>query len=463
VRRLPSGWVLCFVFACQHMAVGQEASSTQTAAPDSQAAAGQVAAGQAPETVSAEVAKAEAAIVKADYKAAEPILDSWLAAHPADARALFDAGYLADAEGRNPDAVALYRKAVAASPDSFEAQISLGLLLARMGNPSQARPPLWAAANLNSATIDPAAKARAWRALARIDLSGFDAVNSGPGTAPAVNPDPAQASIDLLEALKLSPETADDTLLAASLAEANHDDAGAESAYRRALGKNPESGVASAGLAHLLMARKKYPQAEELLAPAVKKSPDDPALTAQLAAAMVAQDKADALPLLQQFHQKHPQEAVITRMLAEVLSDAGEYAGSDQLYGTLLAASPKDSVLLSSHGQNLIRLRRYPEAVKVFERATEIDESNGEAWNGLAFASFQTHQPEITLHALTIRSKYLPESAIIYFLWATAYDTLHDKKQAAAYYHRFLDSASGKFPDQEWQARQRLALLEKAS
>jgi hypothetical protein len=54
-----------------------------------------------------------------------------------------------------------------------------------------------------------------------------------------------------------------------------------------------------------------------------------------------------------------------------------------------------------------------------------------------------------------------PESPATYFLWATAYDTLHDKEQAAAYYHHFLDAAAGKFPDQEWQARQRLLLLEK--
>jgi tetratricopeptide (TPR) repeat protein len=194
---------------------------------------------------------------------------------------------------------------------------------------------------------------------------------------------------------------------------------------------------------------------------ALKKAPDDTALTAQLAAVLVAQDKADALPLLQQFHQKHPQEKAITRMLAEVEADAGEYADSDQLYTVLLTATPKDEALLAGHGQNLIRLHRYAEALKVFQTATEIDETDGDAWNGMAFAAFQTHQPAITLHALTVRSKYLPETATIDFLWATAYDTLHDKKQAVAYYHRFLESAAGKLPDQEWQARQRLALLEK--
>jgi hypothetical protein len=60
-----------------------------------------------------------------------------------------------------------------------------------------------------------------------------------------------------------------------------------------------------------------------------------------------------------------------------------------------------------------------------------------------------------------MRSKFLPEVPSTYFLWATSYDTMHDKVQAVAYYHHFLDSAGGKFPDQEWQAKQRLLLLEK--
>jgi tetratricopeptide (TPR) repeat protein len=390
-------------------------------------------------------------MAKSDWKTAEPILDTWLAAHPTDARALFDAGYLADAQDRNDSAVALYSKAVEANPKSFEAQISLGLLLARLGKPAEARPALEAATQLDPGPAGPLAKAKAWRALAQIEQRGIDA-----------KPDTAQASIDLIEALNLSPETPEDTLMAASLAEANGDAAGAEAAYRRLLKKDPDSAPGVAGLAHLLIAQKKYPEAEEMLRASLQKSPNDPALTAQLAAVLVAQDKADALPLLQQFHQKHPQDASITRMLAQVEADAGEYEKSDQLYVTLLAATPRDADLLAGHGQNLIRLHRYPEALKAFHSATEIDETNGEAWSGLAFAAFQTHQPDLTLHALTIRSKYLPESATIYFLWATAYDTLHDKKQAAAYYHRFLDSAAGKLPDQEWQARQRLALLEKS-
>ncbi len=395
--------------------------------------------------------QAEAALVRGDWKTARPLLETWLEKHPEDPVALFEAGYVADAEGnRTDDAIRFYEKAAGLDTQYFEPRISLGLLLARLGRSLEARPYLEAATALDPGPGGPTATAKAWRALARINLH--------PGNG---HPDAQQASIDLLQALKLTPETTADSLLTAQIAEASGDATEAETAYRKVLVADPTSVPASTGLVHLLIQQKKYEEAETRVRDALKIAPEDPALTAQLAAVLVAEDKAEALPVLQDFHKKRPNEPAITKMLAEVEADAGEYSESDALYITLLAAEPTNASLLTGHGQNLIRLRRYPEALKAFEQATQLDETNGEAWNGLAFAAFETHQPTITLHALTVRSKYLPENPTIYFLWATAYDTLHDKKQAVVYYHHFLDSAAGKLPDQEWQARQRLALLEK--
>jgi predicted Zn-dependent protease len=394
--------------------------------------------------VSEDVAEAEAAIMKSDWKTAETRLETWLAAHPVDARALFDSGYVADAQNRPDDAAGLYRRAVEANPQSFEAHVELGLLLARQGKLAEARPELAAAAELDAGVAGAAAKARAWRALAEIDRAD----------------DPAKASEDLLMALKLSPEIPADTLLAASLAEQTGQFDAAETAYRRLLAKDPKSAPANAGLAHLMIARKQYPEAESFLRAALAQSPGDPALTAQLATVLAAQDKAEALPLLQKLHADHPQDKAMTRMLAEVLAEAGDAAASDHYYIALLAASPEDTELLVAHGQNLLRQLKYVEALAVFDRTTRLDAANADAWSGLAFAASKTNQPSITLHALTMRSKYLPEIPSTYFLWATAYDTLHQKAEAAAYYHHFLDSAAGKFPNQEWQARQRLLLLE---
>ena len=400
--------------------------------------------------ISEQVVAAEAAISSSDWKTAESKLNVWLASHPQDARALFDAGYVADAENRPDDAAGFYRRAIAANPKSFEAHLSLGLLLARQGKQGEARQELAAATALDPGEGGPALKARAWRALAEIDRPG-----------PGHSGDASAASNELLEALKLSPETPADVLLAASLAEASGQDDAAEKAYRRLLDKDPASEEANAGLAHLMIHEKKYPQAETFLRAALEKRPDDPALTAQLATVLAAQDKAEALPLLQKLHAARPDDADVTGMLAETLGLAGDIAGSDELYVKLLSASPNDADLLVLHGQNLVRLGKYAEAVSTFDKATQIDPANSNGWSGLAFAASKINQPAVTLHALSMRSKFLPENASTYFLWATSYDSLHQKKEAAAYYHHFLEAAAGKFPNQEWQARQRLQLLEK--
>lgn len=398
-----------------------------------------------PAELAAPVQEAEVAIVKSDWKTAEAKLDPYLAAHPDDGRALFDAGYVADAQDRFDDAAGFYRRAAQVNVRSFEAHLSLGLLLARQGKLAEARPELLAATALDPGDGGPPLKARAWRALAQLDATS----------------DTIQASTELLEALKLTPETNADTLLAAQLAEATGQADIAEAAYRRLLAKDPKSAAAQAGLAHLLIAQKKYPEAETLLRAALTHAPDDPALTAQLASVLAAQDNAEALPMLEKLHDSRPQDAAITRMLADVRAEAGDISGSDKLYVVLLAAQPDDVDLLVAHGQNLTRQLKYAEALVAFDKASRLAPSDGDAWSGLAFAASKTGQPNVTLHALTMRSKVLPELPSTYFLWATAYDTLHEKEQAITYYHHFLDAAAGKFPDQEWQARQRLILLEK--
>ena len=402
-------------------------------------------AGSAPTSLDPAVADAEAAIARSDWATAQTKLAPYLVSHPTDARALFDAGYASDADNKVAQAEGYYGRAVSVDPKSFEAQLALGLLLARQGKLDEARSHLAAATELDPGPAGPATKARAWRAMAQIDRPN----------------DPSEASNDLLQALKLSPETPEDTLLAAELAEQTGDLDAAEKAYRRVLAEDAKNTDAAAGLGHILLMHKQYAEAETVLRAALAQKPDDPVLTAQLAASLVGQDNSDALPLLQKLHQAHPQDVSITRLLAQVLSEAGKSAESDQLYTQLIATIPGDAGLYDAHGENLIRQQKYQDAFAAFSHATEIDSTDADAWSGMAFAASKIGQPSIALHALTMRSKYLPENASTYFLWATSYDTLHDRSEAITYYHHFLQASAGKFPDQEWQARQRLLLLEK--
>ena len=142
--RTASYVLLCAFISGASAGLAQDSSSTT---PDSDA-----------QSLPAEVVAAEAAIATSDWKTAEAKLAPWLATHPGDARALFDAGYVADAQNRLDDAAGLYQRATDANPGSFEAHLLLGLLLARQGKPAEARTHLLAATKLNPGLAGPALK-----------------------------------------------------------------------------------------------------------------------------------------------------------------------------------------------------------------------------------------------------------------------------------------------------------------
>jgi tetratricopeptide (TPR) repeat protein len=392
---------------------------------------------------------AESKIEQKDFEGARPLLVQYLSQNPGDARALFDLGYVEDAANHQDAAAADYSKAIAADPKQFEARMALGLLLAHQGKYDEAREQVQQATFLTPEPPNPTAQAEAFRTLAKLDRTA----------------DPTAARDALVEALKLSPETPDDLLLTAQIAEANDDPDLAQTAYQRLLTGHfaPSPSVAAAatgGLAQLLIKEKKYSDAEPLLKSAVERDPRDAALNAQLATTLLAQGKTDeALPVLETLRQLEPDNPAVDQMLADAYSEGGHPEKADPIYARMALANPGNEEFLVGQGQNLVREKLYSQAQRVFERAVKLKPEDGDAWSGLAFAASENKEYKVALDALSMRSKYLSETPVTYFLWATSYDSLHQSKQAQEYYRKFLTVSDGKFPDQEWQARHRLVAL----
>ncbi len=390
---------------------------------------------------------AESKIAQHDYAAARPILESYVSQHPDDARALFDLGYVEDASNHDDAAAADYRKAIAANPKQFEARLAFGLLLAHQDKLGEAREQLQQATQLTPDPPNPAAQAQAFRTLAELERAT----------------DPAAARDALVSALRLSPETPADLLLTAQIAEANNDTELAQTAYQQLLAGHPKpdlAAAANAGLAQLLLKEKKYGEAESILRSALERDPKDAGLNAQLATALLGEGKTDdALPVLETLRQLEPGNDAVDQMLAHAFIQAGHPEKADPIYARMAEAHPENEDILAEQGENLIREKLYPQAQQVLERAVALKPEDGDAWSGLAFAASENKQYTLALHALSIRAKYLGETPASYFLWATSYDNLHQQKQAKEYYQKFLASANGKFPDQEWQAQHRLVTL----
>src|SRR5215467_9267967 len=80
-----------------------------------------------------ELTQAEDALEKRDFATAQPLLEKVVAANAANYQAWFDLGFLYNAQGKQAESIAAYRKSVAAKPDVFESNLNLGLMLAKAG------------------------------------------------------------------------------------------------------------------------------------------------------------------------------------------------------------------------------------------------------------------------------------------------------------------------------------------
>ena len=338
-------------------------------------------------------------------------------------------------------------------PKQFDSHLPLGLLLARKGDVNGAHEQLLAATQSTASGIDPLLKAHAYRALARLD----------------VTENPEEARTSLIEALKLSPETTEDTLLTAELAEKSGDAEATRTAYKRLLERSPDNPEAVGAYAHLLARTGNTSEAEAILKSATEKHPDNLALAAQLASLYGSTDRGgEAIPLLERLHTSNPANAEITRMLARLYIQQSQPEKANPLYTALVSSSPQDASLLDDWGDALIRQKRFGEAETVLQKAfaartslpTKDDQAN--IASHLAFAASENHDPQTVLQALAVRDIVVPASASSLFLAATAHDTLHHTKQAADLYRQFLALANGKFPDQEWEARHRIIALDHA-
>lgn len=441
----PSLVLMCVLLPVSGRAQMQLPPGTSSSTDDSAAQQAAVPAG------SPVIAAAEKRMEAQDWMGAAKLLRPLVDREPANAHAQYDLGFALDNGGDASGARTAYEAAAKADPALVSARVSLGLLLARQGDAAGAERWLRAAVALPPDAASQPARAQAERALARLDLHSA----------------PEQARDELLAAIRLSSEQPEDVELSAEIAEALRDDAGAEQAYARVLASNPTDAEAAAAYARVLARNNKVQQANQVLEKALAAHPDNAALMAARADLLLhAKDFGQAIPLLERLHAAAPADSATTLLLARAYVAAGTPEKSNELFTSLLKETPGDAPLLTAYADSLIRQKHNAEAEAVLQRALTLDfptpEAKANAAAKLAFAASANHQPETVLRAVQIRDGILPPDAATTFLSATAHDTLHHTAQAAETYRKFIQLAGSSFPDEVWQAQQRLQVLRRA-
>jgi tetratricopeptide (TPR) repeat protein len=391
-----------------------------------------------------ELIQAEGAIEKKDYVAAEPLLKKVVANDPQNFAAWFDLGFIYNALGKTDEAVAAYRKSIAAKPDVFESNLNLGLTLVKTGQPD-AEQFLRAATRLRPTSHVQEGQARAWLSLGHL--------------LEATKPDAALEAYT--QAAHLDPKDPEPHLSAGPLLEAQNRYADAEQEYKQAFALDPSSVDALTGMANVYMRGHRFTDAEEILRKLVALHPTDAGAHMQLGRMLAADGQPEpAIAELQEAQKLAPNDAGVQRDLADLYIDAKKYDLAEAQFRSLLAAKPNDGELRYGLGRVLLKQKRFPEAEQELMAAIQLKPDLGPAYGDLAGAANETKNYELVIKVLDARAKILPEVPIGYFLRATAYDHLRQYKPAAENYHRFLEKATGQFPDQEFQARHRLIAIE---
>jgi len=395
-------------------------------------------------STSPDLSRATELIEKNDFAAAEPLLQKATATDPHNYVAWFDLGFVENALGKMDDSIAAYRKSVEAKPTVFESNLNLGLQLAKTHNP-EAEKFLRAATSLTPEKNASQGQAAAWISLGHLLEKS--------------KPDDALAAFEKAEAL--SPTDPEPHLSAGPLLESASRFADAESEYKRAQALDPKNVDATIGLANLYMRGRRFPDAAQQLKTLIAAQPQSEAAHLQMARVLAAQENySEAVGEFQTAIKIAPNDTVAQRELADVLALGGKYDQAEAAYRALLAERGNDPELHRGLGQALLKQKKFPEAQDEFLKTVQLKPDYGEAYGDLAFAASENKNYPLTLKALDFRAKSLPEVPVTYFLRASALDHLRQYKPAAANYHLFLDSAHGRFPDQEWQAQHRLITIE---
>lgn len=367
---------------------------------------------------------------------AVPLLQQAVATAPNDYAAHFHLALALSLTGRDAEALPEYRKTLELQPHLYQADLNAAILLVRAKDYKAALP---------LAEDARQQKPREFRPnyyLGEARLGAQDAAGAAEAFRGALEADPRSAAAELG--------------LGRALARSHQLEAAAPH-FEKAAELKPEFKDAPLELAA------EYEQAH-LAAPAIaiyQRFPGNPAAQERLGQLLIeSRQFAAAIPRLEQAVAAAP-TAANRLALAAAYRDNKEPAKAIDMLTKAAAENAGDFEIRMALARALRDQRQLVPAANQFLAATKLKPDSAEAWNELAAVLLVHRDYEAGLAALDHVKALGAEKPGDFFLRAITLDKLKQREPALASYRQFLASAGGRFPDEEFQARQRARILER--
>lgn len=362
------------------------------------------------------------------YEAAIASFSKAAEADPKDYAAHFHIALAASLLNRDAEAIASYKKVLELKPGLYEAQLNLGIVLLRNRQGAEAAPHLEEAAKQKPKEFRPvyhAAEALLASNAVKRAIPYFQ-------TAVEVDPKSVEAQAGLGQALARSGkldeaapffEKSGNLLELAQLYEKAKRNADAIEIYR----KFPENAAARERLGELLLE---------------------------------GGDAAKAIPELEASVAKSP-TAANRYALATAYLQNNEHAKAEPLLQAATEQEPLDLELRTNYARVLRQLKKYGPAADQFFQVVKAKPDRAETWSELAGVLVLLEQYDPAMAALDRVKALNAEKPGHHYLRAIILDKHKMYEPALQNYERFLAGSEGKYPDEEFKARQRVRIIRK--
>jgi tetratricopeptide (TPR) repeat protein len=370
------------------------------------------------------------------YEAAVAAFEKAAAANPRDFFAKFHLALALSLAGRNKDAILHYRQVLEQKPGLYEAELNLGIVLFEEKQFAAALPLLESAVATKPAEFRPRYfLGRTYYELNRV----------------------GDAETALAEAVKADPQSGQAALLLARVLVRQDKIAAAAEQYRRAAEVDPELQNAPLELADVYEATRQKDKAIAIY----EKFTDRPNVQERLGLLYVETGRpAEAIPLLEKAVAASP-TAANRLALGQAYQKTNQLDKAARQVAAAAEAEPRDAGLRLLAGRLLRDQRNFPAAANQFFAAAQLQPDSVEAWSELAGALILTEDYARAISALDKVRILGAEKSAHHWFRAISLDKLGAAKPALESYRKFLETADGSSPNEEFKARQRIRILEK--
>ena len=369
------------------------------------------------------------------YDRAIQLFTQAAAADPKDYTAHFQLALTYSLLGRDRDAIPQYQTTLELHPGLYEAELNLGLSLMRTNDPAAAIPHFTTAAKQKPKEFRPALGL----AQALLNTGHFPEAEAAYHSALLLDPRSAAAESGLATSL---------------IRQKRADDAAPHVQQAFVLDRSYRAGFVA--LAQLYESTGRTAEAITLY----RMFPDNPEALERLGVLLTEKgETADAIQALQAVMEKMPTDSRRIE-LAQAYAQNKQMDKAQAVLLPALQSSPNDFDLRMFYGKLLRDQRKFLEAADQFNAATRIKPTAGDAWNELSAALVLGEQYPQALAAFDRIRALGAENPGSLFFRALSHDRLRQRPEAVENYNKFLAISKGKFPDQEFQARQRVRILE---